>query len=123
MATNKQGRKPRQPKVYADEKAITDKLEALAKKVGNGEYTDVQKAERSKLRSELGALKFKRLAKQRVGKAILQVGNVGKLGGVGYTRTEEQVANIKRLLGDAVDAAINALSATKKTKETLNIEI
>ena len=125
MATKntQQTRKPRQKKVYADEQALTDKLSALAKKVGNGEYSETQKNERSTLRSELGALKFKRLAKQRVGKAILQIGNVGKLGGAGYTRTEEQVNNIKKLLTDAVTAAVANLGAAKKTKETLSIEI
>lgn len=122
MAT-KTTRKPRQPKVYADEKAIADKLEALAKKVGNGDYSDAQKAERTKMRSELGALKFKRLAKQRVGKAIGIIGNVGKLGGAGYTRTEEQIANIKKLLTDAVNVAIANLGTTKKGKEALQIEI
>jgi len=116
-------RAPRQKKVYADEKAITDKLEALAKKVGSGDYTDAQKTERSNLRSSLGALKFKRLAKQRVGKAMQMIGNVGKLGGAGYTRTEEQVKNISKLLSDAVNAAVVNLGSTKKGKETLNIEI
>jgi hypothetical protein len=122
MAT-KQTRKPRQPKVYADEKALTDKLEALAKKVGNGDYSDAQKTERGHLRSDLGALKFKRLAKQRVGKAMQIIGNVGKLGGAGYTRTEEQVKNISKLLTDAVNVAVANLGTAKKGKETLNIEI
>lgn len=123
MATNKQTRKPRQKKVYADEQALLSKLETLAKKVGNGEYSDAQKTERSTLRAELGALKFKRLAKQRTVKAILQIGNVGKLGGAGYTRTEEQVNNIKKLLTDAMNAAVASLGTAKKSKETLNIEI
>ena len=123
MAKATTKRAARQPKVYADEKALTDKLEALAKKVGSGDYTDAQKTERGNVRSELGALKFKRLAKARVVKAILQIGNVGKLGGAGYTRTEDQVNNIKKLLTDAITAAVANLGSAKKTKETLSIEI
>lgn len=125
MATKqtKVTRKPRQPKIYADELALVTKLEALSKKVGDGEYSEAQKTERGNLRSELGALKFKRLAKTRVGKAITIIGNVGKLGGAGYTRTEEQIANVKRLLTDAVNAAVLNLGTAKKGKETLNIEI
>jgi len=123
MATKQVKRAPRQKKVYADEKAIADKLEALSNKVGSGDYTDAQKAERTKLRNELGALKFARLAKQRVGKAMQMIGNVGKLGGAGYTRTEDQVKNINKLLSDAVNAAVVNLGSTKKGKETLNIVI
>ena len=116
-------RKPRQPKVYADEQAILTKLDALSKKVGDGEYTDAQKTERSTLRGELGTLRFKRLAKTRVAKAVQMIRNIGNLGGPGYVRTPEQIATIGAMLTDEVKAVVNARGATKKEKASIEINL
>lgn len=116
-------RKPRQPKVYPDEQALVGKLEALDKTIGDKTPTDAQKDERKKLRSELGALKFKRLAKQRVAKCIIAIRAVGKLGGPGYTRTEEQITKIEKMLVDETAAAMSLLQRAKAEKESLVVDL
>jgi adenosylmethionine-8-amino-7-oxononanoate aminotransferase len=121
MAKTTTNRKPRQPKVYADEEAIKAKIDALTEKEN---LTDKQKEEVKTHRRELGALKFKRLAKQRGAKAVIAIRNLGKLGGAGYTRTEEQVNTLKKLLTDETNSAIAALGSVKKgEKPTIQIDI
>lgn len=122
MAKANSTRKARQPKVYADEEKIKAEIETLAKKAGDNP-TDAQKKELKEKRASLGGLKFTRLAKQRLAKAVIAIRNVGKLGGANYTRTEEQIKSVKEYLTNETNAAIAALSATKKEKKGVEITL
>lgn len=116
-------RKPRVPKVYADEEAIKAQIEAKKKAAGDNP-TEAQAKELTGLRQNLGALRFKRLAKQRYAKAVAALRGVAKLGGAGYTRTPEQIAKISNGLVAEYNAAMTALKSTSgKAKEEISIDL
>jgi alpha-ketoglutarate-dependent taurine dioxygenase len=121
MATTKGKRAARQPKVHADEEAIKAKMKPLQDKE---ELTDKQKEELKALRAELGTLRFRRIAKQRVSKAVFAIRNISNLGGASYTRTAEQVETISKTLKDELNKALVSIApkvatagGEKKAKE------
>lgn len=120
MATK---RAPRQKKVHADEQAIVNKLDALKKKTENREATEAEKKEMKELRSQLGALKFVRLAKQRGAKVISAIRNVGKLSGAQYVRTAEQVQKLQAQLTAELKGAMEKLAAAPSAKEKATVSI
>ncbi len=108
-----QTRKPRQPKVYADEQLIEAQITAIQEKAKGRDKTDAEKTELSTLRSKLGGLRFVRLAEFRVPKALAAIGQLAKLGTPQYTRTDEDCAAIVNTLQKAVDAVKERFAGTK----------
>jgi hypothetical protein len=122
--TTKQTRKPRQSTIPAEEVALENKLEALTKAIGDKEPTETQKKQRAELREQMSSLRFVRMAKKRVGKAVTMIRNVGKLTGGNYRSTPEQVKKIADLLTVEVKTAIAKLETTKEKKaEAVSIDL
>lgn len=108
-------RKPRTPKVYANEEAVKTKIATLAKAAGD-EPSETQKEQLKALRAELGGMKFLRLAGARVGKALAIFANIGKLGTPQYKRTPAQVKFIVDALENGVAEVKARLAATSSEK-------
>lgn len=123
MAT-KATRKPRTPKVYANEEAIKAKIEGLKKIIGKGEPTEAQKDQLKAFRAELGGLKFKRLGGTRLTKALSVISGLGKLGTAQYKRNEDQVKFVVDALKKAVaevEAKLNSTTQAKTEKAQIVI--
>jgi hypothetical protein len=65
--------------------------------------------------NETKADKFRRLASDRLGKAVTRIQQIGNLSGPGYEYTEEQRNKIVTILADAVQAC--AARFAPRTKE------
>lgn len=105
-----QAKAKRVPKVYPEEQKIETQLETYAK---IKEPTDAQKANAKTLRQDLGKLRFVRLAKQRVPKALKALDSIGKLAGSGYGNTAEQADKITKALQQKLDAVTSKLAGEK----------
>jgi hypothetical protein len=108
------GNKPkakREPKIYPAEEKIKAKLEAFAK---IKEPTDAQKAEAKTLRTELGQLRFIRLAEQRVPKALKAMDSIAKLSGSGYANTPEQAKEICKVLTEGLAVVESRLAGERQ---------
>lgn len=92
-------RKERVSSVTPEEASIINRLAALAK---IEKKTDGQKDEAKALRAKLAPIRFVRLARQRVPRALKAVEAIGNLTGSGYMHTEEQA---QKILG-ALDAVV-----------------
>jgi hypothetical protein len=114
-------RKPRESKLSAAEKAIKDKLDTLEKQIGDKTPTDAQKETRKTLRAELAPLRFTRVAKQRLTRALKGISGLGALSGAGYESTAEQRGKIVSYLTDAVDNVKVRLEGVKA--ESAEIEL
>ena len=71
--------------------------------------------------NESKADRFKRLAAQRVNKALKMIANIGKLGGVSYESTTAQHEKIIVTLSDAVNIAMNEIGGGAKSKEAFKL--
>jgi len=100
----KKAEMPKEEKVQADIIARIAKIE---------KPTDTQKAESKAARTELGRLRFLRIANKRIPKALKMIEGIEGLGKASYTRTEEQNKAIVKALQDAVERVELALTGGK----------
>lgn len=105
-----------------EEKKAAQELEQLKKRIGDKEPTEAQTKELKALNETLKTFKFKRIATQRVTKAVKAIEGIGKLAGPGYVKTQNQIDNIAQILGEAVNDMISKFTPGTK-KEEKKIEI
>jgi hypothetical protein len=97
-----------------EETAVEKQLEALAKQIGDKEPTTAQKEQRTKLRDQLGSLRFARIANKRIPKTLKAIQQIANLSGPNYRSNEAQVTAIVEALTQAVANVKSKLSGTKE---------
>lgn len=97
------------------EKTAADALTAFNKRYEGKTLTDMQKTEKKALQSNLGKLRFVRIANKRLPKALASIGGLSNLAGAGYVKSEAQVKAICNALDDACKDVRSKLSGTKAT--------
>lgn len=97
----------------AEELKAQEALTKFTKAHEGKTLTDAQKKEKAELVSDLGKLKFVRIANKRFPRAVAAIRGIKNLSGKSYVKSAAQVEAICTTLENEVKALRDALSGTK----------
>lgn len=96
---------------FPEENKLADAIKSLRKKADGREMTSGEKSQLDNFKTQLAAMRFKRMAVARVNKTLHAIGLIGNLGK--YRPTPEQVDKMQKAFQDALTEAFTRLRGTK----------